>query len=278
MIKIITDSTCDLPQKNIADHDIGVLPMNIIMDGKTYLDGIDITREEFYKRLPLCESHPTTSTPSIGQILNAFESAVAQGASRIIAIHISEKLSGTINTVRSAAAMFSKIPIDVIDSGQLSIGTGFQVLAAANASKAGASLDEILKSIEKSKKNGFVAAAVNGMDHLRQSGRVNKLVSGIGGLIKLNPILTMRDGNIRSELARTQIGAIRKLVALVSKELPTENLYILHTNADAGTVFEFSSLLTTVTGLSNIPEINITPVIGSHLGPGAIGFGSSHNK
>lgn len=273
MIKIVTDSTCDLPKNLINELNISVIPLNLILDGITYADEIDISRQEFYERMPFCRIHPTTSTPSIGQVDKVFHQLADQGATEIIAIHLSESLSATINTIRAAGKTFNRIPVKIFDSGQLSIGTGFQVQIAAKMAKDGAPSADIYSAIRLARQNSFVAAALDSMEYLRRSGRINKIVNGIGSMIKLKPILTMRDGIARSELGRTRSGAEDKLINLLNNHLPVRELCVLHTNARNEVIQDFKDRIQNLTGLFDIPVYNITPVIGNHIGPNAIGFG-----
>lgn len=273
MIRIVTDSTCDLEKETIEKLNVEVLPLNLVLDGKTYRDEIDISRQEFYERLPDCKEHPTTSLPSLGQIEEVYRKFNEVEGTEIISIHISETLSGTVNTIQSAAKNFTEGLVTVVDGGQLSIGTGFQVELAAEMAKRGENLATILAALNSLRERIFVAAALDGMEYLRRSGRVNGIVSGIGSIIKLKPLLTMYNGIAKSEIARTRRGAFRKLEQLLQSRLPIERLVILHSNASQDGLKEWIQIATSVTGLENFPIINITPVIGNHIGPGAIGFG-----
>ena len=210
-IKIVTDSTCDLPRELIQALDISVVPLFINIGDQGYLDGVDITREDFYRNLERYESHPTTGTPGTASFLEVFGKLASEGASEIFSIHISENLSATVNVARQAASEFDQVPVHVIDSGQLSLGTGFQVELAASQAKAGKEAGEIMKSLEDLRSRTFVSAGLDTLEFLRRSGRMNRFMHGLGSLIQLKPILTMKNGqpgsaggfNIKPELERS---------------------------------------------------------------------------
>ncbi|NBD35867.1 MAG: DegV family EDD domain-containing protein, partial [Chloroflexi bacterium] len=143
-IQIITDSTCDLPASLIASHKITVVPCYINMEGQSYLDGVELAREDFYARLPTCDPSPTTSAPGIGNFIAAYTRAVADGAEAILSIHISAQLSNVVNVARIAAEEFKAAPVTVIDAGQLTIGTGLLALTAAKAALNDHSMADIL--------------------------------------------------------------------------------------------------------------------------------------
>ena len=271
MIKIVTDSTCDLPQSVIDELGITVLPMYINVGEVGYQDGVDITREAFYKNLPGYDIHPTTGTPGIDTFIKVFRRLATEGASQVLSIHISEKLSAVINVAHTAAQQFIEIPVKVIDSQQLSMGTGFQVEAAARMAKAGATLDEILAGIKDIMSRTYVTAALDTLEFLRRSGRMNAVVTGIGSLIKLKPILTMEHGEPGSERVRTTRRAITRLKTMLEEHQPIERFALLHTNARERAE-AFRAKIEHLIPEGSVDVMDITPVIGSHIGPGAVGF------
>ena len=187
-LRIVTDSTCDLPPDVIDELDISVVPLFINIGDKGFLDGIEISRTEFYSKLAGYLSHPTTGTPGIDTFINTFDRLTADGADQILSIHISESLSATVNVAQTAAKDFQKIPVTVLDSGQLSIGTGFQVELAAKMAKMGRSLEEIIQALKDLRSRTFVTAGLDTLEFLRRSGRMNRFMTGIGSLLQLKPI------------------------------------------------------------------------------------------
>jgi DegV family protein with EDD domain len=131
MIRIVTDSTCDLPQSVVDDHQITVIPLYINIGKKAYLDGVDMSREAFYRQLPTFNPHPTTAAPGTNIFQQTYERLAEAGATKILSIHIAETLSATVNIARGAAKETTAVPVTVLDSGQLSLGMGFMAQTAA---------------------------------------------------------------------------------------------------------------------------------------------------
>lgn len=270
-IRIVTDSTCDLPPEIIQELDIRVIPLYINIGEDGYLDGVDITRQEFYSNLGEYSTHPTTGTPGIDTFLNVYQELADHGATEIISIHISESLSATIDVARTAADQFETIPVIVVDSQQLSLGTGFQVETAARMAKEGRNSDDILVTIEDLASRTFVAAALDTLEFLRRSGRMNAIITGLGSLLQLKPILTMYKGKPGSERVRTASKALQRVVAMLVERTPIERFALLHTNA-AKAAKEIETYVRKVLPENDVYSVDITPVIGAHIGPGAIGY------
>jgi len=270
-IKVVTDSTCDLPQDVIRKLDITVIPLYINIGDKGFLDGIDITRKDFYTNLPNYEVHPTTATPSIETFKSIYKKLAENGAEEILSIHISESLSATVKIAESAARECKDIPLTVRDSQQLSMGTGFQVELAAKMAKEGKSMKAIIKALDDLMPRTFVTAVLDTLEFLRRSGRMNVFLAGIGSFLQLKPILTMKRGLPGSEKVRTSKKANERLVKMLKDNLPIERFALLHTNA----VEKAEALKKQVLDFlpkEKIYSMDITPVIGAHIGPGAVGF------
>ncbi len=188
-----------------------------------------------------------------------------------VSIHISESLSATVNVARSAAREFTDIPVTVLDARQLSLGVGFVVETAAHLAAVGEKLQEILEGLEDQIKRTHVFAALNTLEFLRRSGRMNRFVTGIGSLLQLKPILTMYNGKPGSEQRRTRARALARVVEKLVELQPLERAALVHTNA----ADEAQALGRSVAHLLPPGEMyseDITPVIGAHIGPGAVGF------
>ena len=270
-IKIVTDSTCDLPLDVIKKLDITVVPLYINIGDKGYLDGIDIKRKDFYTNLPNYEVHPTTATPSIETFKSIYKKLAKKGADERLSILISESLSATVKIAESAAQEFTDIPLTVRDSQQLSMGTGFQVELAAKMAKAGKSMKAIIKAADDLMSRTFVAAGLDTLEFLRRSGRMNVFLAGIGSLLQLKPILTMKRGLPGSEKVRTSEKAFERLINMLKENLPIERFALLHTNA-ADEAEEFKKQVLDLLPREKIYSMDITPVIGAHLGPNAVGY------
>lgn len=270
-IKIVTDSTCDLPENVIKDLGITVVPLFINIFDKGYLDGVEITRQDFYTNLPSYKVHPTTGIPGLNAFTRAYETLASKGAAEILSIHISESLSGTVGVAHAAAREIDPAKVTVRDSGQLSLGTGFQVETAARMARAGHSIEEILAALDELMPRTFVTAGLQTLDYLRRSGRMNRFVAGLGSLLQLKPILTMQNGQPGSERVRTSSKAEARIIEMLKEYMPIERFALLHTNAPD----EANAFLSKIKHLlpdNEIYSMDITPVIGVHIGPGAVGY------
>jgi DegV family protein with EDD domain len=270
-IKIVTDSTCDLPQEILKGLDITIIPMYINIGHRGYQDGVEITREEFYTRLPELAPFPTTGTPSPNAFQQIYENLAGQGTQGILSIHISESLSGVVNIARVAADHTQRVPVTVLDSRQLSLGTGFLVETAAKAALQGRSLAEILATLEEQIQRTHVFAALDTLEFLRRSGRMNGIVTGLGSLLKIKPILKMYDGSPISEQVRTSERAMERLVNLLAELSPLERVALVHTHAH-DKAEELHQRARHLLPSDEILSVDITPVIGAHIGPEAVGF------
>jgi DegV family protein with EDD domain len=272
-VRIVTDSTCDLPAELIRNYNVAVVPLYINFGKKEYRDGIDMTRAEFYKRLPDFKPAPTTAAPGPDVFRKIYERLAAEGATEILSIHVSEKLSATVTIAAQAAKETTAVPVTVFDSRQLSLGTGFEVLAAAQAAADGRSVQEILSMLEEQISRTYVFAALDTLEFLRRSGRMNFALSFLGTLLQIKPFMKMYDGKPTAERIRTRNGAVNRLIELLKEIGPSEKVALVHTNAED----RARALLHKVKDLlpdksTNIPIEEITPVIGAHVGTGVLGF------
>jgi DegV family protein with EDD domain len=270
-VKIITDSTCDLPAEVVSRLGIRVLPLYINVGSQGFLDGIDITREEFYQKLPSFHEQPTTAVPSPLKFHALYDAFADEGASEVLSIHISASLSGILSVAQVAAHETTSIPVTVFDSRQLSLRTGFLVQTAAEMAQAGRSVAEILPALKGQIQRTHTCAALDTLEFLKRSGRMNGVISSIGKMLQIKPILRMYDGKASTERVRTRKNAVRRLVALLHEFSPFEKIAFLH----SGAMDDVQALRQEVSGLLPEGEIwleQINPVLGAHIGPGVIGF------
>jgi len=270
-VKIVTDSTCDLPEPIIAERGISVVPLYINVGDESYVDGVDISREQFYRDLPTYETPPMTASPSPETFRKVYERLADEGATAILSMHISISLSGTLNAARLTAREVTSIPVKVLDSDQVSMGTGFLVEAAAKAAEAGRSIGEIIEMVKEKTQRTYVFAALDTLEFLQRSGRMNWAVSKLGTLLKIKPLLKMNQGNPEVERVRTQRRAMDRLVELVSDLGPLEELALVHTNAPEKLEELRERIRHLLPGGEEPIEAQATPVIGAHIGPGVVG-------
>jgi DegV family protein with EDD domain len=270
-IRIVTDSTCDLPPEIVRKHGIGVVPLYIHAGGRDYQDGVDLSRSEFYKRLPSFHPAATTAVPSPEVFRRVYEQMADAGATEVLSIHISVKLSAMAEIAREAAKLTAAIPVTVFDSRQLSLGMGFQVQAAAEAAAAGRTIPEILALLEKQIARTHVFAALDTLDFMRRSGRMHFALATIGTILQIKPLLKMYDGEPTAERVRTRSGAVKRLIELLLESGPYERAAILH-SAAADRARELLEEIRNLLPSGEVWMEEINPVIGTHIGPGVIGF------
>ena len=269
---IVTDSTADLPPYLIEQFEIQVVPTVLILEGKEYKDGIGISREDFYERLPALQTPPTTAAPSIGDFLTPYRTLLDAGCDHILSIHAAAKLTAIINNARQASQEFPG-KVTCVDSGSLSMGLGFQALAAAEMLELG--LKSALEAIESTKKRLKVFAALDTMEYLKRSGRIPGVVANIGGLLSIKPVVELRDGEVKPMTAvRTTKQSDEYILNTLLELGDLERLAILHTNAEGRARNLLNSLMEQAR--RSVPRdilfVNVTAVIGTHLGPNGLGF------
>ncbi len=269
---IVTDSTCDLPNDLIEQHELEVIRSILILDGKEYADGIGLSREDFYNRLASLHPYPTTASPSIGDFASRYDSLLSRGCGHILSLHAAGTLTAILNSARQAANDFPN-KVTLVDSGSLSLGLGFQVLAAAESAELG--LQAALAAIESTRKRLSVFAALDTMENLKRSGRVPGLVAQLGGLLSIKPVVEIKDGHVKPIGAtRTTKQSDDRMLNLLLEVGDMERLAILHTNAPA----RAKGLLNSVMERQHksVPRdilfVNVTAVIGTHLGANGLGF------
>ncbi len=271
-IKIVTDSACDIPLELVKKYDISVVPLYINIGEKSLLDGVEISREEFYTNLPDYPVNPTTAAPGPGMFQKVYEELAAKGASEIISIHISISLSSTLESARIGAEQTRAVPVTVIDSRQLSLGAGFIVLAAARAAQEGQTKEQILQIIENEVACTYVFAALDTVDFLRRSGRMNMVLASLVSLLQIKPLLKMHNGKPSAERIRTQEKAFQRLIKLVQELGPLKQLALVHTSAPQKAEILRQRALNLFPDENPPLSVGVTPVLGAHIGPGVVGF------
>jgi DegV family protein with EDD domain len=269
---IVTDSTSDLPQYLIDEHALEVIPTLLILNGKEYADGEGISRDEFYARLPGMKKPPTTAAPSIGEFTARYQKLFDLGCDHILSIHAAVQLTTIVNTARQAAAGFLD-RVTILDSGSLSLGLGFQVLAAAEAAEN--CLKAALAAVASTRERIKVFAALDTMNNLRHSGRVPYAVAALGGLLSIKPLIELAEGVVKPIGAvRTTRQANERMAGLMKASGAMERLAILHTGAEKRAREFLDRMMKEIS--QSIPRdimlLNVTPVIGTHVGPYGLGF------
>ena len=269
-IAVVTDSTCDIPYDLAEHYQIQVVPNILIIEGQSIKDDKQFSRQEFYTRLPEMRSFPTTATASVGVYEDLYQQLFNDGVNEIISIHAPHILSGIYNTATLAAQAFNG-KVHVFDSGQISLGLGFQVLAVAEAIAQGLSMDAVITRLEDVQRRIRLVAMLDTLEFIRRSGRVSWARARLGNLLNLKPFVEVKDGLVLSlGEVRTRRKGIERLMEMLHRVGPIERLAILHTNAEK----DARDILKNFAPQIDPPPllVNITTVIGAHVGPNGLGF------
>lgn len=273
---IVTDSTSDLPLDLTQQWGIEVVPSILVIEGQQYADGEGISRNEFYARLPAMKIFPTTAAPSIGEFSTRFQKLFDAGCDHILSIHAATQLTAIANVATQASHDFPD-RVTVVDSGSLSLGLGFQVLAAAESAASDSSIGAALASLADTRRKLHVSAALDTMDYLRRSGRVPAAIAMLGGALSIKPMVELTDGQLRPVAAvRTTSQADERMAGFLRSGLPLERLAILHTGVETRARNFLTRLMEE--HRRDLPRdiliVNVTTVIGAHVGPNGLGFAS----
>lgn len=272
-IRIVTDSACDVPPEYAEKLGICVVPVYINIGDKSFLDDVELKREDFFTQLPRYDTLPTTAAPASGSFTAAYTQLVEEGASEILSIHIAAHLSNTFNAARLGAEDVQGVEVTLWDTKQITMGSGLQVIAAAEAAAAGASMPELLSLLEEKRAKTRIYAVLDTLEFLRRSGRVNWAQFGFGTLLRIKPVLEVHAGDIfQKERVRTFRRALNRLIELVEEQQPLERIAVLH----AHNIQMAQQLQEEAAALFPKDQdpifMEITPAIGAHIGPGAVGF------
>ena len=270
-IYIVTDSTSDIQQELVETLPIIVVPLYVILNGKSYQDKVDLTRQKFYETLPTSEPHASTATPSPDQFIQAYDRAADQGAEAIFSIHISQTLSATFQSAETAAKQFTRIPVYPVDSGNLSMAEGLIVITAARAAKEGKSVEEIRKIIDSVIPRTHAYAKLDTIDYLKKGGRMSSIQHSVVSILGIKPILKMNNHNSSMEIARTKSKAFEKVLNTAVENLPYADAFgITHANVPDQVEELIRRLKKMIPSLEDPMVSEVTPALGVHVGPGSL--------
>jgi DegV family protein with EDD domain len=272
-IAIVTDSTSDIPKDMVKEHQITSVPLSVIFGEETFLDdGIQITIEEFYKKLRSEEKLPTTTQPTPRDFVDVYKDLL-KDHDRVVSIHISKKMSGTINSAEMAKQQMPDAPIEIIDSEFTHMPLGFLVLEAAKVANAGGSNSEIKSTIDGLRNRMNELFVPSTLEFLKKGGRIGKAKGLIASLLEIKPILTLHDGEVsqfktarRWNQAKTEI--INSMETLINDPLKlTVSVGDSDTEEDGAEMYD---RIKEKFNPKKIFRVNIGAVVGTHLGPGGI--------
>ena len=274
-VKLVTDSTCDLPREVAERWDITVLPCYVHFGDDAYKDGVDLVPDEFFRMLASSPRLPTTAQPSVNDFLQVYRALTGQGHD-VVSVHLSAKLSGTLNSAAQARhSLESERPdgprIEIIDSRVTSTGLGLIALEAAQTAGSGGTWEQVVDQVQGSLAHTHCYFLLDTLEYLQKGGRIGKASAFLGSLLSIKPLLMIKDGEAHPvERPRTRGRGVQRLVETARGLAPARRLAIVHST----TAGDAEALREPLSGL--VPEGEVLmarfgPAIGTYLGPGALG-------
>lgn len=275
-IGYVIDSTVDLPEVFLVEHGVKVIPLNILWDGQEYQDRVDLSSTVFFERLATSTNIPTSSAPAPGLFLKAYQELLDEGKDVILSLHLSSKFSGTFQAATLAASMMNGIDIKVIDTQSASLGSGLLLMKVVDMLNAGYSLADVLKMMILFINALKVFLLVDNLDYLHRGGRIGKAEQIIGSLLNVKPILSVENGVVvpygKIYGQRNIIGDIESMFkSWKKKHSNIEYIGFAYSN-DKLLMPELIRIARRHYPEASIQVVQVSPVIGCHVGPGLIGF------
>ena len=273
-VKVVTDSTSDIPPDLVQSLGITVVPCNVNLGTETFKDGVDLSAEEFYDRLVNGPEFPNTSQPSPGDFIETYERA-GQDADAIVSVHVSSKLSGTYNSAMQAKDQADvNCPIELVDSAQASCGMGVVAIAAARAASRGADAEEVAATARGAADRAELFFLLDTLEYLQKGGRVGKAKALVGSILKIKPMIILGDGIVHEMgKARTFPKGVAKLQETARGFAPLELLMVPYTTSP-DVAQEIAESLRDLLPEGEEPIVaRAGPTIGTYAGPGAVGIG-----
>ena len=271
MVRIVTESTADIPPEMAAELGITVVPSYVVFGSQSFRDGVDLTKEQFFEKLAAAREIPTTATPPPALYEEAYR-RLAEETDEIVSIHLAARLSGLHNAASIAARNVPTARIAIVDSEQVTMGYGWMAVAAAEAARQGATLDQIVALVEGMKDRTWVLAALDTLEFIYRGGRVSWVAAMVGTLMQIKPIVQVRESQvILLERTRTRARSLTRLVELFRNLGPVERAIVLHAQAAEQAESLADRLLALDPGWQRlVGHAGVT--IASHTGPGAVGI------
>jgi len=271
VVRIVTDSTADLTPEQQRAAGITVVPLNVHFGDEVFRDHVDLSTDEFFRRLKASPQLPRTSQPSVGAFEEAYRS-LRQGGDEIVSVHLSSKVSGTYNSALMAAQSVGEGKIDVVDSLSTSMALGFIALEGAKLARAGRDRQAVADCLRGLVHKARVICVVDTLTYLERGGRIGKARALLGSLLNVKPILQLKDGEVVPlGRARGRPQALNRLVELLERDGKVRQLAIMHGAAQTDAEQLRERVASSYPGV-DIQLTEIGAVLGTHTGPGVIGF------
>jgi len=273
-VRIVTDSTADMPQKFAHDLGISIVPLSVIFGDEVFREGIDIDHDLFYDKMAHGRVLPTTSAPSVGEFLEVYEPLLKE-TDEIVSLHLSSKLSATYGNACQAAQILADrgARIEVIDTRVVSLGMMFAVLAAARAAREGCDIDQIRAVVERTIGRIRIFIMLDTLEYLRRGGRIGRGRAFLGAVLRVKPLLSIRDGEVHpEERVRTKAMAMERLYQIATSYHNVREVAIGY-STNPQDAHDLQVRLGAALPHANILVTRVGPVIGAHGGPGVLGLG-----
>ncbi len=273
-VRIVTDRTADMPLEFAHALGISIVPLSVVFGDEVFREGVDIGHDLFYDKLVHERDLPTTSAPSVGDFLEVYEPLLKE-TDEIVSVHLSSKLSATYNNACQAAKILADrgARIEVMDSQAISLGLTFVTLAAARVAREGGGIEQIRAAVERTVRNIRIYVVVDTLEYLRRGGRIGRARAFLGTMLRVKPLLSLRDGEVHpEERVRTKARAMERLFQIATSYPNVQELAIGY-STNPKDAHDFELRLAAVMPQVNILVTRVGPVIGTHVGPGALAFG-----
>jgi DegV family protein with EDD domain len=270
-VRIVTDSTADIPPEVAKALGITVVPLTVFFGDEAYLDGVELDNASFYSKLQASKALPTTSQPSPITFAEAYERLIKEGATGILSVHLSSKLSGTYQSARTAATemlpeKLKKVPIEIIDSESISVGMSIPIMKAAEEAREGRSLEEITADLLDELARTRILAVLDTLEYVKRGGRIGAAGALLGNILSFKPIISLKKGEVIGlERPRTRSKAYERVAQLLKEMGPLESVVIAEASEEVGLQLR-QALQAVYPG--EIATYKLGAVLGTHTGPG----------
>jgi len=269
-VRIVTDSSADLPAELVQQHQITVLPCYVMVDDQTLKDGVDIQADDFYRRLQAGGPTPTTAQPTVADFQAVYQDLTSQG-DQVVSIHVSRKLSGTLNSAEQAKGSLDGEAVEIIDSRLAAMPLGLVVLEAAALAAEGGSHQEVAEKVRQGLDLHHGLFALDTLEFLQKGGRIGKAQAFLGSVLNVKPILRLHEGEAHPvERPRNRERAMHRLVELVKELGPVRRMAVIH-STDAERMAVLKQELTGLLPADQIIEARFGSTLGTYIGPDALG-------
>ncbi len=269
-VKVVADSASDIPAELAKELGISVVPCTVFFGAEAFKDGVEITKDEFFNRLTTGNIMPTTTQPSVGDFLDVYR-PLAEAGHDIVSVHVSGKLSGTVNSARLAAEELPNTTVEIVDTELASMGAALAAKAAADAISGGADAAGAAEAARNAAANTEVYFVPETLEYLKRGGRIGGAQALLGSLLSMKPILTLVDGEVHpKEKVRTTAKAVQRMRAIGAEKAPYREAAVIHRVSDeeAGAMAEHLAQFTA----NPVISAPVGASVGAHTGPGVIGF------